>query len=265
MTGGTGRFKFGLAMFCGAIFAWGVLFGVAPAWAQQDGQTVAAARQIFDLTNEDRKAQGLQPLQWNDALATAAQRHADLMVTQGQLSHQYPGEPELMQRCAQAGAHFQAIAENLAQAPNAEAVEQAWMHSTVHRTNILDPKMNALGVGIAQRGGYLYAVEDFAAASQALSTQDVEQRVGALLKAQNIDPSGPAAEAEQACKADHGMPPGTTAKSMTRFETPDLSQLPSQVEQEVHSGGFTKAAVGACAPRESNPNFTTYRVALLFY
>ena len=126
MTGGTGRFKFGLAMFCGAIFAWCVLFGVAPAWAQQDGQTVAAGRQIFDLTNQDRKAQGLQSLQWNDALAAAAQRHADLMVTQGQLSHQYPGEPELMQRCAQAGAHFQAIAENLAQAPNAEAVEQAW-------------------------------------------------------------------------------------------------------------------------------------------
>lgn len=228
-------------------------------------QDNSPARQIFDLTNRDRQAQGLPPLQWNAALAAAAQTHAVLMAQQGRLAHQYPGEPELMQRAAQAGAHFDVIAENVAMAPDAPAVENAWMHSTPHRTNILDPRMNSLGVGVIERGGYLWAVEDFAQASQALDALRVEQRVGALLRALNVDPSGTAAEAEQACAMVHGMPPGTRAHSLVRFETPSLRQLPPQVEQQIRAGGFTRAAVGACAPRETNPNFTSYRVAILLY
>jgi Cysteine-rich secretory protein family len=231
----------------------------------QDGRSVAADRQIFDLTNQDRQAQGLQPLVWNEALATAAQAHANRMSQEHELSHQYPGEPELMQRAAAAGAHYQAIAENIAMAGNAQGVENAWMKSTPHRTNILDPKMNALGVGVVERGGYLYAVEDFAAASQALTVTQVEQKVGGLLSAMHVDPSGPANEAEAACAMEHGMPPGTKARSLVRFETPDLTQLPSQVAQQIQSGGFTRAAVGACAPRETNPNFTSYRVTVLLY
>ena len=231
----------------------------------QDGRSIAAARQIFALTNEDRQAQGLSPLQWNDALAGAAQAHAAIMAQEPQLSHQYPGEPPLMQRAAAAGAHFQAIAENVAMAPNAEAVERVWMHSTPHRENILDPKMNALGIGVVERGGYLYAVEDFAEAQQALDRQQVEQRVQDLLRAQNIDASLAAGPAEQACPMQHGMPPGTGARSIVRFETPDLSQLSSGVVQQIRSGGFTRAAVGACAPMANNPAFTTYRVAVLLY
>jgi hypothetical protein len=122
-----------------------------------------------------------------------------------------------------------------------------------------------LGVGVVERGGYLYAVEDFAAAAQPLSTQQTEEKVQALLRAQNVDPSLAAGPAEQACAMEQGMPPGTKARSMVRFETPNLAELPSQVEQQIRGGGFTQAAVGACAPLANNPAFTTYRVAILFY
>src|SRR5580698_6656023 len=109
---------------------WGCCFGILlvaaiparPAQAQQADD----AHQIFALTNQDRKAQGLRPLEWNAALAAAAQAHAALMAQQQQLSHQYPGEAELMQRAVQAGAHFQAIAENVAMAPDVDGVENAW-------------------------------------------------------------------------------------------------------------------------------------------
>jgi hypothetical protein len=223
------------------------------------------ARRIFDLTNQDRQQQGLQPLHWDAALAAAAQAHADRMVRQRALSHQYDGEPALMDRAAAAGAHFQAIAENIAMGPNPQGIEQQWMHSTPHRTNILDPKMNALGVAIAEQGGYLYAVEDFAQSSEALNREQVEHRVQDLLRAQNVDPSAPAGPAEKACSMSRGIPEGTNARSVVRFETPDLSQLPSQVEQQIRSGDFKKAAVGACAPGNSQVSFTTYRVAILFY
>lgn len=223
-----------------------------------------AARRIFDLTNKDRRAQGLPPLQWNAALAAAAQQHAELMARQGRISHQFPGEPEVMQRAAEAGAHFQAIAENVAMAPTAGDVETAWMHSTPHRANILDPKMNALGVGVAQRGADLYAVEDFAAASQALSIEQVEQRVRTLLREDGIDASLAPRPAEQACGMARGMPPGTTARLMVRMQTADLQQLQSQIRQQMRGGHYNRAAVGACAPIGQGA-FTMYRIAVLLY
>ena len=223
------------------------------------------ARRIFDLTNQDRQDHGLFALRWDAALAAAAQAHADRMVREPGLSHQYAGEPELLTRAAAAGAHFQAIAENIAMGPNPQSIEQGWMHSTAHRTNILDPRMNAIGIAVVERGGSLYAVEDFEQASEVLTREQVEQRVRELLRAQNVDPSAPAGLAEQACAMGHGIPQGSNARSIIRFETPDLTQLPAEVAQQIRGGDFRKAAVGACTPQPSQANFTTYRVAILFY
>lgn len=227
------------------------------------GQSQETARRIFDLTNQDRAARGLPPLQWDAALASAAQTHAAWMVREGAISHRFPGEPDLLTRTADAGAHFQAIAENVAIGPRADAIEDEWMHSMPHRTNILDPKMNALGVGIAERDGTLYAVEDFSEASEVLGPEQVERRVRELLRARGIDPSAPAEPAEQACAPGHGIPAG--AKSMVRFQTPNLQQLPPQVAAQIEKGHFARAAVGACAPDAAQGAFTVYRVAILLY
>ncbi len=231
--------------------------------AAQGQQPQEIAHRIFDRTNQDRSARGLPALRWNAALAAAAQAHAEWMVREGAISHRFPNEPDLLTRAAQAGAHFQAIAENVATGPGADAIEDEWMHSTPHRTNILDPKMNALGVGVGERGGTVYAVEDFSQSSETLSTQQVEERVGELLRGLGIDPSAPGAPAEAACPAGRGIPPG--AKSMVRFQTPNLQELPPQVAAQIRGGHFARAAVGACAPDASQGNFTTYRVAILLY
>jgi hypothetical protein len=233
--------------------------------AQAQSQSEDKAQQIFNLTNQDRTDHGLQPLKWDASLATAATAHTERMANEKSLSHQYPGEPGVSDRAAQAGAHFQAIAENTAMGPSAPAIEKQWMNSTPHRTNILDPQMNEIGIAVVEKGGYLYATEDFANGAQSLTTQQVEDKVGALLHDQNIDPSGPRDQAEQACSNEHGMPQGSQAKAVIRFQTSDLTQLPSQIAQQLRSGQFTKAAVGACAPGQSEGNFTSYRVAVLLY
>lgn len=167
--------------------------------AQEEERFENRAQQIFELTNRDRVARGLQPLRWSGSLAAAAQRHAERMSTEAYLMHQYPGEGNVSQRAAQAGAHFQAVAENIATGYRDEQIEQEWMHSTPHRRNILDPQMNALGVAVVLRAGVLYAVEDFAEASEAFSSRQVENRVGSLLKEDGVDPSAPRAAAAQAC------------------------------------------------------------------
>jgi hypothetical protein len=245
-----------LAILCAAV----CLLGQARAQEQERFEN--RARHIFELTNRDRVAQGLQPLRWNDSLANAALQHANRMATEHYLMHQYPGEPGLEQRAAQAGAHFQAIAENIATGYSDEQIEQEWMHSAPHRRNILDPRMNALGVGIVLRGGVLYAVEDFAQASEALSPRQVESRVGNLLRQQGIDPAVPRSVAAQACAPDSGYPSGS--RLVMRFDTGDLSQLPGQVVQQIRSGGYRRASVASC-PGGQQGSFTTYKVALVLY
>ncbi|WP_117297022.1 CAP domain-containing protein [Paracidobacterium acidisoli] len=240
----------------------------APLWAQADNQPDdARTQQIFQLTNQDRQQHGLPPLQWNAALASAAVAHCRQMAEKAALSHQFPGEPDLMTRAAAAGAHFQAIAENVASGPGPSAVEHEWMNSTAHRTNILDPKMDQIGVAVVVLHGGLYAVEDFSSGVQQMDKAQVEQKVGALLEAQNVtvvDHADPATgQAEQACSANQGIPAG--ARFVVRFQTSDLSQLPGQVAQQVASGRYTKAAVGACAPSGVPGSFTMFRVAVLFY
>ena len=125
--------------------------------------------------------------------------------------------------------------------------------------------MDALGIAVVEHGGTLYAVEDFEQSSEPLSTEQVERRVRELLHARGVDASAAAGPAEEACASGGGIPQGTNARSMVRFETPDLSQLPAQVVEVIASKDLRKAAVGACAPGPSRANFTTYRVAILFY
>jgi len=121
-------------------------------------------RELFNATNRERQAHGLPALQWNDALAVAARKHASEMARKDEISHQFPGEPSLPSRVKQAGAHFVWLSENVALGPNAKLIHAEFVKSPKHRANILDTDMNAMGIGIAERNGEMFAVEDFSKA-----------------------------------------------------------------------------------------------------
>ena len=174
-----------------------------PVLAQQP-----AEQQVMDLANADRAQQGLPPLKWDPALAQAAAQHAQLMAQQPALSHQYPGEPDLDARAGAAGAHFRAIAENVALAPSPQALDQEWMHSPPHRANILDPRMDTIGVGLVRRGGNYYAVEDFASTVADLGPQQIEQKIGQLLQQRGLQPAGLTQQARQTCEMESGSAGG---------------------------------------------------------
>jgi uncharacterized protein YkwD len=121
-------------------------------------------RDLFNATNRERLAHGLPALQWNDALAVAARKHAGEMAHKDALSHQFPGEPSLPSRVKQAGAHFVWLSENVALGPNTSLIHAEFVKSPRHRANILDTDMNVMGIGIVERDGQLFAVEDFSKA-----------------------------------------------------------------------------------------------------
>ncbi len=221
---------------------------------------------LLDDANRDRTAQGRPALTLDPALTTAAQRHAELMASQNNLSHDLPGEPGLAQRAAAAGAHFSSIAENIAVSDALHRIHESWMKSAPHNANLMNPEFTVVGIGIAKSGGHIFAVEDFATPVAVESFSDVERRIGDMLAIRNIKVESDAAVARQVCATAQGSGemPEPTPKMVMRFASPDLTKLGPLLDAKIGEQHFASAAVGACADSGSR-GFSRYRVAILFY
>ena len=141
------------------------MVGIALGWPSY-GEVLLprAERELFAAVNQARRAQGLAPLRWDESLATAARRHAQVMADHGFVQHGFQGEPSLSARVKQVGAHFSWLAENVTQGPSPEFIHTQFMKSPPHRANILDRDMDSVGIGVVEQGGQLFAVEDFSQA-----------------------------------------------------------------------------------------------------
>jgi uncharacterized protein YkwD len=135
---------------------------LSPGTARTQQYGSSAEFHLLNAANQERKANGLAPLQWDEKLAAAARSHAREMAKRNASSHEFPGEDSLPVRVTKAGVQFSAIAENVADAPSVARIHDLWMHSPGHRANILDKEMDSLGVGVVERNGQYFAVEDFA-------------------------------------------------------------------------------------------------------
>lgn len=221
--------------------------------------------QLLALTNRDRAAQGLGPLRWSPQLAEAAQRHDAVMIRHNDLEHQFAGEPDLPARAGEAGAHFRTVAENIAIGPDAVDLERQWMHSPMHRANILDPRLNTIGIALIHAGGEVWAVEDFSHAVEAMGSSEIEGRVIGLLSQQGLENATATAAARQTCAMDHGSVGKARPRFIMRWEGSDLGRLPDVLVGKLRSGQYRSAAVGDCGRAEPGQGFTTYKVAVLLY
>ncbi|WP_158944341.1 CAP domain-containing protein [Granulicella sp. S190] len=223
-----------------------------------------AEQALLQLTNRTRVAHNLPPLHWDSDLANAARAHAQRVVREhGELLHQYSGEPDLTARGAQSGAHFTTIAENIGSGPDPVQIHQTWMSTPSHRSNILDPNLNAAGIAVVADQGLLYAVEDLSHSVAIQSFDSLEKQVAQTLQAHGIAPAASNADARQTCS----MPSGAagTPKLVVQWDGPDPTLLPDALLRAIATGGYTSAQVGVCATKQPNPQFTTYNVAVLLY
>jgi len=222
--------------------------------------------QLFALANQERTARGLALLAWEPALAAAALNHCTMMAEQGQISHQYAGEPDLAQRASQAGAHFKLVEENVAQGYSPASVHQAWMNSQGHRENLLNPRVDHIGIAVVSRGTALYAVADFSHTVQQLTLQQVEAAVSNLVHATGLAAHASSTGARTACAQDHGLPVSLDDRRpefIMRWEDADLDRLPEALLERIATGRYRDAAVGSCPVDDGNATFTVYRVAVL--
>ena len=140
-----------------------------------------AEQYLLAAANQERIARGLPKLQRDPVLARAAAYHARQMADHGDISHEFPGEPDLSIRGANAGVRFSRISENVAEAPDSVLIHDMWMHSEGHRANLLDPNVNVVGISVIVRDEQLYAVEDFARTVETLTVNQQESTVATLL------------------------------------------------------------------------------------
>jgi uncharacterized protein YkwD len=234
-----------------------------PALPQMTRAEQAAAQALVADANQDRARHGLGPLRQDPNLTAAAWQHEQVMLRSRGLSHQLPGEPGLTARIQQAGVRCSTVAENLAEAPSPAQINDEWMHSPMHRANLLDPRLNAIGVAVVRRHGELYAVQDFAHELQTLTPMQQEHQVATLLRTRGLSVETRGSRAHAYCNGD---PTRTRPlpRLVMRYSTADLSRLPAQVEQGIRSGRFRRADVAACHGSLQN-GFAAYQIVLLLY
>jgi hypothetical protein len=223
------------------------------------------AEQLFALANQTRAAQGLGTLKWDPALAAAAMQHCKRMVIEGPISHRYGGEPDLTSRAGQAGAHFSLIEENIAVGASPASVHQAWMNSPGHRTNLLSPDIDRVGIAVVQSGEVIFVVADYSRAVQVLTQAQVEAHFAEMLRTRGLTILKDPSQARAYC-ATSGRFTGLDAPGfLMRWQNPDITQLPQDLVKNVASGQYRRAAVGSCPAQDVEGAFTVYRVAVLLY
>jgi hypothetical protein len=246
------------------------------AGARVAAQQVSVSEQyLLAMANTERVQRGLSPLQWNPALYNAAQKHCQQMAERQSISHQYPGEPELAQRGKQAGAKFNRISENVAEAPTAVRIHDAWMHSEGHRENLLDEQADSVGISVMERNGQLYAVEDFERSVQSLSLDQQAAAVAQLVESAADSQAGSGSSiplqvqtqtdaARHTCALSTGWAGDRQPWFVMRYTAGELTRLPEALRQKIASGRFTQAAIGACTKSDGEP-FSSYNIAVMLF
>jgi len=250
--------------------AFGIFISALTAAAQSRSSAAIQpeAWQIVELENQARAAVGAARLKWDPALAAAAHQHCLRMAAEGPIAHQYPGEPQLTERAAHAGAHFSLIEENVAQADTPAMIHSAWMHSPPHRKNLLNPEVDRVGIAIVASRGTLYAVADYERVVAVYSQAETEATIAGLVQSRGVkilrDPSA----ARLACATDEDLPrtrSGPQARFVMRWQNTDLAHLPQELTSELSTGHYREAAVGSCPSQTDQGAFTAYRLAVLLY
>lgn len=115
-----------------------------------DTSIKAKENEVVRLVNLERSKAGLAPLAINWEVSRVARYKSQDMINKNYFSHESPtyGSPFKMMETF--GIRFTAAGENIAMGQQTPAqVMNGWMNSPGHRSNILSPNYNQIGVGLA--------------------------------------------------------------------------------------------------------------------
>ena len=233
-------------------------------------------KQLFDLVNREREKAGANRLEWNDRLAQAALKHSRLLDEHQDLSHQFAGEPLLQQRLGATGARFNSVAENVAEGPDIMTAHKALMKSPGHRSNILNPEYNAVGISIVTHGSQLFITQDFARMLVSYSEKDFREAVvthfNKARRARHLRPVDVVTDSrlrKAACAQDmntsqmlQGLP--GTARLLV-FAASDPATLSDDMRTAAADTTLDRMNIGVCLQTGGKNGFSRFWVVAAFY
>jgi uncharacterized protein YkwD len=239
-----------------------------PAWSE-------AEQQIFTQLNQARTENGLPALEWNDQAAKAARLHTQALLENGKLSHQFPAEPSVPERIGATGARFTLSAENVARTGYLEDVHPALMNSPGHRANILNPKYNAVGIGVVEQAGKIYVTQDFIFLIATYSEEQFAQafaetfnqtRKSKGVKKLNTQTNKFLHDAACATNGDSNKLPdsGPDVRSVVVFSSSEPHELPAELMGRATDPLFHHMNFGVCFRPDHEHGYANFWVVATF-
>ncbi len=112
-------------------------------------------KEVIRLVNEIRIKNGLKALTQDWQLSRVARYKSQDMKDNNYFSHTSPVYGTPFQMIKNFGISYRSAAENIAKGQaTPQAVVNAWMNSSGHRANILNPSYTRIGVGYVSSGKY---------------------------------------------------------------------------------------------------------------
>jgi uncharacterized protein YkwD len=243
-------------------------------FVEYDSQT---ERELLALANQARARVGAPTLTLDSGLTHAARDHAQAMFAARQLSHQFADEPSLAQRLADSTrTQLDQEAENVALDYSAADAQQHLMLSPPHRTNLLNPAYNVVGLGVIRSGDRLYIVQDFGHALPTYSLAEVKATIAAAVAQARRQARQPALAAVQLFNQDDAACSMAQADKLGTAPVHQLAQrysvlaytslhpemLPESAGQALSSHNLRSFSVGACYARTATYPTGVYWVVL---
>lgn len=220
--------------------------------------------ELLQRANQSRQRSGAPLLTLDSGLTAAARIHAQAMLDANQVSHQFTGEPTLVQRLvATTRLQLDQAAENVALDFSAKGGHEHLMLSPPHRANLLNPAYNVVGLGVVRSGDRLFIVEDFAHALPAYSIDEVKGHIATAVNRMRHDSGRPALPRHDlsnadsiACSMAHadklGTPPVRDLAgryTVLTYTSLHPEALPIQASHAIRSPNLRSFSVGTCYAR----------------
>jgi uncharacterized protein YkwD len=251
----------------------------APDTTAPSASDADAERELLLLANDARARVGVPPLQVDAGLAEAAREHVAILVHKQQLSHQFDGEPPLLQRVSKSTLHLDKAGENVAYDIGVEQAHEGLMHSPPHRANLLNASYNVAGFAVVHTGRRLYVVQDFGHSVPAYPVEKAESiAIGAIqrlrgqyrlpaLKArrETVLQRAACSMAQQDRLETHSLASLHRPKYILSYAIMQPEMLTPSAGKAVSDGSVRSLSLGACYGRTATYPNGTYWVAMLFY
>lgn len=114
----------------------------------------ADEKEVFDLINKQRVANGLKALEIDYEVQRVARIKAQDMVDSGYFAHESPTYGSPFNMLKSFSISYKTAGENIAGNSSNSGAVNAWMNSSGHKANILNSSFNYTGIGVVSSSKY---------------------------------------------------------------------------------------------------------------